>query len=230
MPWICGRSVEIVICWRIRRLVAVIDLTVGVHHPAVAMMRMRWRRRRVPVWVHVVDCLVDGPWRAARRENDAAAARVAAVAAVSARTRRRVAPSDDVPHVETAPGQARQVTAIVKAEVFWVGNVVSQAGVLLVLRVPGGAVLLLASLFPCTYEVREMSQLACWLRVDVLNLRWAIRFWMRRLSSGSVTSVQSSVFLVFVDDVLSFLEVEDEECLDDLEDILCGSFSVSEPD
>ena len=65
---------------------------------------------------------------------------------------------------------------------------------------------------------------------DVLNLRWAIRFWMRRLSSGSVTSVQSSVFLV-LDEGLSRLEMEEEECLDDLEDILeDGSFSVSDPE
>lgn len=64
---------------------------------------------------------------------------------------------------------------------------------------------------------------------DVLNLRWAIRFWMRRLSSGSVTSVQSSVFLV-LDEGLSRFEMEEEECLDDLEDILDGSFSVSDPE
>jgi hypothetical protein len=58
-----------------------------------------------------------------------------------------------------------------------------------------------------------------------------MRFWMRRLSSGSVTSVQSSVFLV-LDEGLSFLEMEDDECLDDddLDDILEGSVSVSEPD
>lgn len=61
---------------------------------------------------------------------------------------------------------------------------------------------------------------------DVLNLRWAMRFWMRRLSSGSVTSVQSSVFLV-LDEGLSRFEME---CLDDLEDILDGSFSVSDPE
>lgn len=54
---------------------------------------------------------------------------------------------------------------------------------------------------------------------------------MRLLSSGSVTSVQSSVF--FLDDEaedLSFLEAEEDECLDVLEDILDGSLSVSEPD
>jgi hypothetical protein len=68
---------------------------------------------------------------------------------------------------------------------------------------------------------------------DVLNLRWAIRFWMRRLSSGSVTSVQSSVFFDLDDDEdLSFLEKDEDEdeCLDILDDILDGSFSVSEPD
>lgn len=68
------------------------------------------------------------------------------------------------------------------------------------------------------------------MRVNVLNLRWAIRFWMRLLSSGSVTSVQSSVFFLDEDEDLSFLELEDEECLDVLEDILDGSRSVSEPD
>lgn len=66
--------------------------------------------------------------------------------------------------------------------------------------------------------------------VDILNLRWAIRFWMRRLSSGSVTSVQSSVFFVLDAEIFSFLEMDPEECLEDLEDMLDGSFSVSEPD
>jgi hypothetical protein len=57
---------------------------------------------------------------------------------------------------------------------------------------------------------------------------------MRRLSSGSVTSVQSSVFFLDDDDPgegLSFLEMEeDRECLETREDILDGSVSVSEPD
>jgi hypothetical protein len=66
--------------------------------------------------------------------------------------------------------------------------------------------------------------------VNVLNLRWAIRFWIRLLSSGSVTSVQSSVFFLDDDEDLSFLEAEEDECLDVLEDILDGSLSVSEPD
>jgi hypothetical protein len=52
---------------------------------------------------------------------------------------------------------------------------------------------------------------------------------MRRLSSGSVTSAQSSVLVLDFDEDLSFLE-PDGECLDDREDILGGSFSVSEPD
>lgn len=51
---------------------------------------------------------------------------------------------------------------------------------------------------------------------------------MRLLSSGSVTSVQSSVFLILLD-VLSLLD-PDEECLETLEDIFEVSFSVSEPD
>jgi hypothetical protein len=60
---------------------------------------------------------------------------------------------------------------------------------------------------------------------------------MRRLSSGSVTSVQSSVFLVLDEEDLSFLELEpdpepepEDECLEGLDDILGGSLSVSEPD
>jgi hypothetical protein len=60
---------------------------------------------------------------------------------------------------------------------------------------------------------------------------------MRRLSSGSVTSVQSSVFLVLDEEDLSFLELEpdpepepEDECLEGLDDMLGGSFSVSEPD
>jgi hypothetical protein len=62
-----------------------------------------------------------------------------------------------------------------------------------------------------------------------------MRFWMRRLSSGSVTSVQSSVFLVLDEEDLSFLELDPEpepedECLEGLDDMLDGSFSVSEPD
>lgn len=54
---------------------------------------------------------------------------------------------------------------------------------------------------------------------------------MRRLSSGSVTSVQSSLFFVFDDDDegLSLLD-ELDVCREDLEDMLDGSFSVSEPD
>lgn len=48
-----------------------------------------------------------------------------------------------------------------------------------------------------------------------------------------MTSVQSSVFLVFDDEDLSFREPEEEEeeeCFEDLDDILEGSLSVSEPD
>ncbi len=59
-----------------------------------------------------------------------------------------------------------------------------------------------------------------------------MRFWMRLLSSGSVTSVQSSVFFLAAEVGLSLLETwEDEECLEILEeDISEDSFSVSEPD
>ncbi len=55
---------------------------------------------------------------------------------------------------------------------------------------------------------------------------------MRLLSSGSVTSVQSSVFFLAAEVGLSLLETwEDEECLEILEeDISEDSFSVSEPD
>ncbi len=72
---------------------------------------------------------------------------------------------------------------------------------------------------------------------DVRNLRWAMRFWMRRRSSGSVTSVQSSVFFLEEeeeeegDEDLSFLEMEEDgECLETREDMLGCSVSVSEPD
>ena len=76
-----------------------------------------------------------------------------------------------------------------------------------------------------------------WLVGDVRNLRWAMRFWMRRRSSGSVTSVQSSVFFLEEeeeeegDEDLSFLEMEEDgECLETREDMLGCSVSVSEPD
>lgn len=50
------------------------------------------------------------------------------------------------------------------------------------------------------------------------NLRWAIRFWMRRLSSGSCTSLQSSDF----DDRRSFL-LDDPWCFldDEPSDLWC---------
>ncbi|KAK4138690.1 hypothetical protein BT67DRAFT_18835 [Trichocladium antarcticum] len=59
-----------------------------------------------------------------------------------------------------------------------------------------------------------------------------MRFWMRRRSSGSVTSVQSSVLGVDLDEDLSFLEMEMEEEEERRweirdEDISC---SMSEPD
>ena len=86
-----------------------------VHHPAVGR---RVRRRGVAVRVHVVEGLVDGAGRAAARVHDAAAA-VSAVVAVGvvAGAGRGVPAGDDVPHVEAAPGQARQV-AVVEGEVF----------------------------------------------------------------------------------------------------------------
>ncbi len=61
---------------------------------------------------------------------------------------------------------------------------------------------------------------------NVLNLRWAMRFWMRLLSSGSVTSVQSSVFSLDAADLgLSLLETwEDQECLEILEEDISGRF------
>lgn len=72
-----------------------------------------------------------------------------------------------------------------------------------------------------------------------LNLRWAILFWIRLLSSGSVTSLQSSV--LFLDEGLgafsALLELEDEcWCLAERPDILLlplrvdDSLSVSEPE
>jgi hypothetical protein len=54
---------------------------------------------------------------------------------------------DHVPHVEPAPGEAGQVAAVVKGQVFGVGDVVGRAGVLLVLGVPRGAVFLFARFF-----------------------------------------------------------------------------------
>ncbi len=53
-----------------------------------------------------------------------------------------------------------------------------------------------------------------------------MRFWMRRRSSGSVMSVQSSDLVFDLDDEWCFLEPDEEEddvdwcCLDGLEDIL----------
>jgi hypothetical protein len=61
---------------------------------------------------------------------------------------RGVPAGDDVPHVEAAPGQARQV-AVVEGEVFRLGDRVGRAGVLLVLGVAGGAVFLLAGFLSC---------------------------------------------------------------------------------
>jgi hypothetical protein len=52
-----------------------------------------------------------------------------------------------------------------------------------------------------------------------------MRFWRRRLSSGSVTSVQSSS-LVFEADNARFLE----DGLEDVDDISDESRSVSDPD
>lgn len=102
--------------------------------------------RRVPVRVHVVQRLVDRPRPG--RGNRAAAGGVPAVVAVGVvpRAARGVAAGDDVAHVEAAPGQTGQVAAVVEGEVFWVGDVVGGAGVLLVLRVALGAVLLFAGL------------------------------------------------------------------------------------
>jgi hypothetical protein len=67
-------------------------------------------------------------------------------------------------------------------------------------------------------------------RYDLRNFLCAMRFWIRRLSSGSVTSVQSSV-LVFdldLDDPECRLELEG--CLEDRDDISGVSLSVSEPE
>lgn len=68
-----------------------------------------------------------------------------------------------------------------------------------------------------------------------------MRFWMRLRSSGSVTSLQSSLLVCcFADDeeLWCFLELEEEEeewCLEDdpegiLEVVTAVSFSVSEPE
>ena len=153
---------------------------------------------------------------------------------VVSRAGRGVAAGDYVAHVEAAPGQAREVAAVVEGEVLWVGDVVCRAGVLLVLGVALGAVFLLTRLLSCKKgldDVAEGEGSAGALRwPNILNLRWAMRFWMRLLSSGSVTSVQSSVFFLPAADMGLSLLV-DEECLEILdEDISEDSFSVSEPD
>jgi len=59
-----------------------------------------------------------------------------------------MAARDDVPHVESTPGQARQVTAIVECEVVRIRDMVGRPGVLLVLRIAGRAVFLLARFLP----------------------------------------------------------------------------------
>jgi hypothetical protein len=77
---------------------------------------------------------------------DSAAARVAAVVAERVVTCAGggVAAGDDVAHADAAPGQARQVTAVVEGQVVGVRDVVDRTGELLVLRISQGAIFLLA--------------------------------------------------------------------------------------
>ncbi len=160
---------------------------------------------------------------------------------VVARAGRGVAARHDVPHVEAAPGQAGEVGAVVEGEVCWGGDVVGRAGVLLVLGVALGAVFLLAGFFACFFGLDKGFGGGKFVgerkKGDVRNLRWAMRFWMRRRSSGSVTSVQSSVFFLEEEEEdegeedLSFLDMEEDgECLETRDDMLGCSVSVSEPD
>lgn len=73
---------------------------------------------------------------------------VATVVALRVRASGGVAPGDDMPHVDAAPGEAGEVT-VVKGNVVGVGDVVGAASVLLVLSLALGAVFLLARLFSC---------------------------------------------------------------------------------
>ena len=57
-----------------------------------------------------------------------------------------------------------------------------------------------------------------------------MRFWIRRLSSGSVTSVQSSVLDLDLDLDDPECRLELEGCLEDRDDMSGLSLSVSEPE
>ncbi len=61
--------------------------------------------------------------------------------------------------------------------------------------------------------------------VSIRNLRWATRFWIRRLSSGSVTLAQFSVLRLDDDDEDDedcFLLSDDDFSLDDREEDMLG--------